>query len=128
MILFFTHLTQTQIGELFGASSHQVGRWLVEVGLRMADKQTSRKAIEEGFVMTISTDFAPRGFPSWHKERTVPVLESHGHNRVGVRDEGRGEPLRELLLGVVPPAEAITVVRPHLIGFLHRHRCLQLLP
>ena len=39
----FEFRTLTQIGEVFGASSHQVGKWLVEIGLRTRERGPVRQ-------------------------------------------------------------------------------------
>lgn len=79
---YFTHLTQTQLGELFSVSSHQIGRWLIEVGLRGSNKQPTPRAVYDGFVKSISPEDGPR-FPVWEKVKTVAVLEQAGRKRVG---------------------------------------------
>jgi hypothetical protein len=78
----FEHLTQGQLGELFGVTSHRIGRWLIEVGLRGLDKQPTRQAVEGGSVKTVCIEDGPR-FPVWNKEQTVRFLERAGHRRLG---------------------------------------------
>ena len=43
-------LNLTPMGKLFRVSSHVVGRWLVEIGLRTQDKKPSARALNEGFL------------------------------------------------------------------------------
>jgi len=74
-------MTQGQIGQLFGVSSHQIGRWLQEVGLRTEEGKPSRAAHEGKFC-----DTAPsrgQGYCwAWRPAKTVPALEQAGHRRV----------------------------------------------
>ena len=43
-------LSQTDLGKLFGVSSHVIGKWLLDCGLRTENKKPSRKAFEGGYV------------------------------------------------------------------------------
>lgn len=77
----YTSMTLTQIGQCFGVSSHQVGRWLVDIGLRTEDKRPSQKAFDGKFC----TQGPSRGEGYtwvWHSQRTVKALEDAGHKRV----------------------------------------------
>ena len=77
----FEFRTLTQIGEVFGASSHQVGKWLVEIGLRTEGKRPSTAAFDGEFV----TQGPSRGNGYnwvWHSVRTVAALEKAGHRRI----------------------------------------------
>jgi len=46
----YKNLNQTELGKLFGVSSHVLGDWLVDIGLRTSDKKPSAGAFSEGFV------------------------------------------------------------------------------
>ena len=77
----FEFRTLTQIGEVFGASSHQVGKWLVEIGLLTEGKRPSTAAFDGEFV----TQGPSRGNGYnwvWHSVRTVAALEKAGHRRI----------------------------------------------
>lgn len=78
---FYETLTQTQLGMLFGESSHVVGRWLKELGLRLPNGKPSPRAIEAGWVTTCSD--GPVSFPVWSKDKVVAALERAGHRRQG---------------------------------------------
>ena len=75
------YLSQTELGKLFGASSHDIGKWLVECGLRTDRKKPSKRAFDEGFVSTAGTNRGGQGgyFYVWSKEKTVAALQSAGH-------------------------------------------------
>ncbi len=77
----FKHMTLTQIGELFGATSHQVGKWLVEIGLRTPNKRPSQEAFAGGYVEQGPS--RNQGYNwCWHSEKTVKALEVAGHRRI----------------------------------------------
>ena len=72
-------VTQTELGRLFGATSHVIGKWLVECGLRTETRKPSRTAFKGGFV-----EQAPSGrnggyFYVWHQEKAIAALRSAGH-------------------------------------------------
>ncbi len=47
-------LNQGELGELFDATSHEVGRWLIKCGLRCEfTKQPTKKAIEEKLLWSV---------------------------------------------------------------------------
>jgi hypothetical protein len=75
------YLSQTEIGKLFGATSHEVGKWLFDIGLRNEWKKPSKRAFDEGFVRTTGTGRGLVGsyYYVWHKARTVAALQSAGH-------------------------------------------------
>jgi hypothetical protein len=74
-------MTQTQIGSLFGTTSHQIGKWLIEIGLRTEGGKPSHKAFEGEYC-----DTAPSHGQGYHYvwvvEKTVAALERAGHQRV----------------------------------------------
>ncbi len=72
-------LTQTQLGLLFGATSHEVGKWLVQCGLRDAKtKRPTATAHNEKLC-----DTAPSGQVgycwAWDATKTVQRLVEAGH-------------------------------------------------
>lgn len=77
----FQYMSLTQIGEVFGTTSHQVGRWLAKIGLRTEGKQglkPSREAYAGGYVMDVPS--RNQGYIwAWHTEKTVKALEDAGH-------------------------------------------------
>lgn len=77
----FPLMTQTQIGKLFGVTSHQIGRLLQDVGLRNEDGRPTRQAHQEGYC-----EQAPsRGkgyYWAWRSEKTVEALVRAGHRPV----------------------------------------------
>jgi hypothetical protein len=77
----FPTLNQRQIGEHFGVSSHVVGRWLKEVGLREPNGEPTPSAVEAGFAEPVDLGDGTHPFWVWQK-KTVDYLEQHGHPRL----------------------------------------------
>jgi len=73
-------LMQSQLGQLFGVSSHEIGKWLVDCGLRdQRTKKPTAEAHQGGYC-----DQAPSGLQSgycwaWDAEQTVNLLVTAGH-------------------------------------------------
>jgi hypothetical protein len=72
-------LSQTELGKLFGVSSHAVGKWLIAVGLRTVNKKPSSKAFNDGFVEQRDSTQPGTYFWVWHREKTLAVLAAAGH-------------------------------------------------
>lgn len=79
----YEYMNQGQLGDLFGETSHVVGRWLKELGLRNKQGSPSGEAFEKKLV---SQNYDSNGTYSyvWHVERTVAELEAAGHKQVAV--------------------------------------------
>ena len=77
----YEFMSLTQIGQVFGTTSHQAGRWLAKIGLRTQGKQglrPSKEAFEGGFVKDVPS--RGQGYVwAWHSEQTVTALEDAGH-------------------------------------------------
>ena len=75
------HVTQTELGQIFGVSPQVVGDWLVEVGLRSDKKRPSTYAHSGGYVDTLSN--RSWGYKwVWHAKKTVAALIEAGHHPV----------------------------------------------
>lgn len=85
-------LSQTQLGLLFGVSSHEVGRWLVVIGLREAKGgKPSREAHRGNYCETVPS--GPSGyFWAWNAERVVARLQEAGHQLLPELPEELVEP------------------------------------
>lgn len=82
MIYKYEYMTMKQLGELFGVTSHVIGKWLKELDLRHTKPgDPTTKAREMNLVQT---RYGEGGYfmNSWHTQRTVAVLEGAGHRRV----------------------------------------------
>ena len=82
MMTKYEWVNLTQLGRLFGVTSHKTGKWLVACGLRTNEKKPSRKAFEEGFVITADTNRGSGYYYVWHKQKTVAALKDAGHKQV----------------------------------------------
>lgn len=75
------HVTQTELGQIFGVSSHVIGDWFVEVGLKTETKHASGYAHNGGFITTVSNK--SWGYKwMWHAQKTVTALIEAGHHPV----------------------------------------------
>lgn len=88
----YTYMTQTQIGQLFGVSSHEIGKWLVQVGLRDGQRRKpTREAHEGGYCET-----GPSGQQGycwvWHSEKTTRALRDVGYQLVAELPEALVSP------------------------------------
>ena len=74
----FTHMTQTQLGELFGVTSHKIGQWLKDVSLRSEDGKPTDEAHDGNFCKQ-----APSGQNGYHwvwdSKKTVAALLEAEH-------------------------------------------------
>jgi hypothetical protein len=129
-------LTQTQLGSLFGASSHEVGKWLVEVGLR--DKKTKKPtdaAHRGGFCETAIKNSQPLflGLAAMQKgvqdRRYVQLCEAreiyeHLAHRLGVlRESAKNEMLMILFAknGYRSTAKSLFKLEfPQMADFIHK--------
>lgn len=77
----YEFMSLTQIGEIFGVSSHVAGRWLTAIGLRYESKQGKRPSGDAhagGYVKDVPSK--GQGYMwAWHAEKTVKALEKAGH-------------------------------------------------
>ena len=74
----FEFMTLTQIGEVFGVSNQQVGKWLVRLGLRTTANKPSRMAFEGGYVEVGPSRNQGYNYV-WHSDKTVQALITAGH-------------------------------------------------
>ena len=81
----------TQLGKLFyknsksmeHASSHDIGRWLIAIGLRDGNMAPSRRAMDEGFVFQRFCGTNDNILNSyWESIKTVAELEKNGYKRL----------------------------------------------
>ncbi len=71
----------TELGRLYGVSSHQVGRWLKQLNLRTADGKPSRTAFEAGLVSTRPSRGFDTYFYVWDEAQVQDILDAAGHTR-----------------------------------------------
>lgn len=71
-------VNQSEIGKRFGATSHEIGRWLKDIGLRTQDGQPSHEARAGGYV-TLGPTYNGHASYRWDEEKTIRALEAAGH-------------------------------------------------
>ena len=69
------YVNQGELGALFGGTSHDVGRWLEEIGLRSGGRPTW-KAFHGGYVASSGPGYC------WDRDKAIAALEEAGHKRV----------------------------------------------
>lgn len=81
MTFAFTYMNQTQLGKLFGVSSHIIGGWLRSLGLRDEDGKPTQEAHDGDFCKS-----APSGptnhYWVWNSQKTVEAFIEAGHRLV----------------------------------------------
>lgn len=69
----YTHMTQTQLGELFGVTSHKIGLWLKDLGLRDREGKPTEEAHDGQFCKQAPS--GPTGYHwVWNSEKTVAAF------------------------------------------------------
>lgn len=75
-------MSLTELGKMYGVSSHNVGKWLVGVGLRTQDKKPSPKAFREGYVEQRGSTQPGTYYWIWNVEKTMRALSEAGYKQV----------------------------------------------
>ena len=66
------YLSQTDLGKVFDKTRVEIGRWLIEIGLRTPDKKPSRAAFAGSYVKKADTGRSLGGyFYIWHRDKTI---------------------------------------------------------
>lgn len=81
-------MTMREIGKSFGVSSHVIGRWLIDIGLRTADKKPSAAAHHGGYVEQSGLQNGGY-FWKWHGQKTIAALQQAGHPKSAPMLSGR---------------------------------------
>lgn len=77
----YDFLTQTDLGKLFGVTSHEIGKWLLRIDLRNDDKTPSDKALAGNYVALLPCRNERHTY-SWHTKKTVDELEKAGYQKI----------------------------------------------
>jgi hypothetical protein len=83
--------TMKEIGTLYGATSHQIGRTLKDLGLRTPEGKPAARAFNLGLVTKRHASEGPGYCWAWHQEPTCALLEEAGFERTE-QAEGRRNP------------------------------------
>jgi hypothetical protein len=83
------YLSLTELGRLYGVSSHVVGRWLKGLGLRTTDGRPSAEAFGQGYVAQRPSRQPGTYFWVWHTDKTTAILDGMRYPRAaeGVEQE-----------------------------------------
>jgi hypothetical protein len=76
-----TFKRMTDLGKHFGVSSHKIGRWLTDIGLR-ENGSPSHSAFAGGYVKSAPNGRNDGYFWVWHHAKTVAALEQTGHRQI----------------------------------------------
>lgn len=78
MTFRFAYMSLRQLGELFGVTSHKVGKWLKDLELRDEEGLPTKKAHEGRFCkQAVAGEKCTLWV--WHSEKTVAALKEDGH-------------------------------------------------
>ncbi len=80
-------LSLTQIGKIYGVSSHTIGKLFKQIGLRTECGQPSTQAFSEGFVRQCPSTQPETYFYIWDKKKTTELLDGMGLSRAKTIDE-----------------------------------------
>lgn len=64
-----------EIGKHFGATSHEVGKWLQNLGLRDANKEPTPRAVDEEWIAKLPSTQPGTWFYGWHEKRTIELFK-----------------------------------------------------
>jgi len=74
----YSHMTQTQLGELFGVTSHKIGQWLKDLGLRDEDGKPTEEAHDDHYCKQAPS--GPTGYHwVWDSHKSVTAFLEAGH-------------------------------------------------
>ncbi len=68
---------QSELGDLFGTTSHKIGRALVDRDLRTTNGYPTKRAIDEGFCRPLQAAMNYTNY-GWNPDKTVPELIKAG--------------------------------------------------
>lgn len=76
------YVTMTDLGNIYGVSSHKVGKWLRELGLRNADGSPSAEAFSEKLVVQRPSTQPGTYFYVWNRVLTTALLDGMQYPRI----------------------------------------------
>ncbi len=75
------YLSITDIGRIYGVSSHVAGRWLKGLGLRTESGQPSAQAFNEKYVSHRPSRHPGTFYYVWHAGKTTAILDGMQYPR-----------------------------------------------
>lgn len=79
----YPRMTLTQLGELYGVTNQQVGKWLASAGLRDDRGKPTHHAHDGGYCEQAPSHDGKYVW-AWRPEKVVPVLEKLGHKMLAM--------------------------------------------
>ena len=73
------YLTLTELGKLYGVSSHKVGKWLK--GLALRDDKGHPTPAAGGLLDTRPSTNPGTFIYTWHEQKTTEILDNMGYPR-----------------------------------------------
>lgn len=80
------YLSLTELGRVYGVSSHVVGRWLKGLGLRTADGRPSPEAFAQGYVSQRPSRQPGTYFWIWAADKTTGILDGMRYPRAATTE------------------------------------------
>lgn len=87
---YFDNLSQKQLGKVFGVSSHSIGLYLKQIGLRNSKGEPTPQAIAEK--LAVKVDSSEADFFAWDKTRTIELLHKAGLYMPGEEEQPKQAP------------------------------------
>ena len=75
------YLSLTELGRIYGVSSHVVGKWLKGLGLRASDGSPSAQAFNEKYVSQRPSRQPGTYYHVWHAQKTTDLLDAMQYPR-----------------------------------------------
>ena len=75
-------MSMTEIGIMFGVSSHVIGRWLYEIGWRTVEGRPCPEAFNRDLIKPTHNGRNGGYYYIWHVTKTIEALKEAGHERV----------------------------------------------
>jgi hypothetical protein len=75
------YLSLTELGRIYGTSSHVVGRWLKGLGLRTKDGRPSPDAFADGYVSQRPSRQPGTYYWVWNTAKTTTILDGMRYAR-----------------------------------------------
>jgi hypothetical protein len=87
--------SQTELALRYGVTSHVIGRWLAELGLRVIGADPTQKAHDLGLVLQRPSDRGDGKHPCWvwHVVKTTKLLNDAGHKEIFYPEPHNDNPL-----------------------------------
>ena len=76
------YVSMTELGNMFGVTSHVIGRWLRGIGLRTKNNRPSQRAFDQDLTKPIRN--GQGYYYVWHATKAIEALKEADHEPIGV--------------------------------------------